>query len=166
MSVDLRFLSYLRRGMARLIGEQADGSGIPQRTSGDRHHSPADGRRRRSTEPFRSAGPGSITGLAAGEVLRVDPPAGPTIIRPISSRASSFRTPDLPWRYTPAQPNGENLLPWLVLVVVDRPPGQHARRRRLRALGAQRRRRGGAAGPEGGVGLGACADRRAEDDLD
>lgn len=122
MTIDLRFASYLRRGMARMIGQTADQAGIPQheaatvtiqlQTAG----TPID-------RAFPLLGPGAITGLAPGEVVRVDPPSGTRDHPPNVFPCAELRTPDLPWRYTPAQPNGENLLPWLVLVVVTDRPG-------------------------------------------
>jgi hypothetical protein len=122
MRVELRFVSYLRRGMARLVGEEADASGIPQDETAT-----VTIRLQSAGTPIERAfpllGPGAITGLAAGEILRVDPPAGARDHPPNRFPSIELRTPDLPWRYTPAQPNRENLLPWLVLVVVTDRPG-------------------------------------------
>ena len=126
MSIDLRFASYLRRGMARLIGETADASGIPQDETAT-----VTIRLQTAETPIERAfpllGPGAITGLVAGEVLRVDPPSGTQDHPPNLFPGAELRTPDLPWRYTPAQPNRENLLPWLVLVVVTDRPGMTLR---------------------------------------
>ena len=158
MSAELRYLSYVRRGLARSIGDQADSSGIPRTRRGERRR--GGGRGRRGENPTRCAvrGPGSVVGLAPGEVVRVDPPDGATDHAANMFASVELRTADLPWLFTPARPRGERLIPWLVLVVVEDREGNSLTRRRLRALGAQRRRRrAGAAGPERGVGVGACA---------
>jgi hypothetical protein len=115
-------MSYLRRGMARSIGGEAKASGVPTGADAtiDIRVQTADTVITRSFAPLS---PGAITGLAAGEVLRVDPPADSADHPPNLFPSVELRTPDLPWRYTPAQPNRENLMPWLVLVVVPERSG-------------------------------------------
>ena len=118
MSADLRYLSYVRRGLARSIGDQADSSGIPRSAVASVDVAVvAAGEEKPHTMAVR--GPGSVVGLAPGEVVRVDPPDGATDHAANMFASVELRTADLPWLFTPARPRGERLIPWLVLVVVE-----------------------------------------------
>ena len=118
MSADLRYLSYVRRGLARSIGDQADSSDIPRSAVASVDVAVvAAGEEKPHTMAVR--GPGSAVGLAPGEVVRVDPPDGATDHAANMFASVELRTADLPWLFTPARPRGERLIPWLVLVVVE-----------------------------------------------
>ena len=118
MTADLRYLSYVRRGLARSIGDQADSSGIPRTAVASVDVAVvAAGEEKPHTMAVR--GPGSVVGLAPGEVVRVDPPDGATDHAANMFASVELRTADLPWLFTPARPRGERLIPWLVLVVVE-----------------------------------------------
>ena len=118
MTADLRYLSYVRRGLARSIGDQADSSGIPRSAVASVDVAVvAAGEEKPHTMAVR--GPGSVVGLAPGEVVRVDPPDGATDHAANMFASVELRTADLPWLFTPARPRGERLIPWLVLVVVE-----------------------------------------------
>ncbi len=122
MSARLRYLSYVRRGLARTIGDEADKSGIPKSAQAGVDFSVlAAGAEIKRTMSLR--GPGSIVGLQPGEVLRVDPPDRATDHAPNTFPSVQFRTPDLPWLLTPARPRADRLIPWLVLVVVEERDG-------------------------------------------
>jgi hypothetical protein len=118
----LHFLSYMREGLGRSVAEKADASGMPKTAAAT-----LDVTIQANEEPIRRTlalrGPGSVLGLAPGEVLRTDPPAGAGD-HPVNRFPSvDLRTPSVPWLFTPAAPNAEKLMPWLVLVVVESRPG-------------------------------------------
>jgi hypothetical protein len=103
----LTFLPWLRRGLARSLASTGtldatiQLSGKPVNTT------------------FAMLGPGSVSGLAEGQVLVSQPPDG-TRDAPLSDFvAVELATPDLPWMFTPGKPTQDNqLTPWMVLVVV------------------------------------------------
>ena len=80
-------------------------------------------------------GPGDVTGLAPGQVIRTDPADGATGVDPTVFPAVEFAEATLPWLFTPAPENvpwpGKNapaagshqLLPWICLVTVPDAPG-------------------------------------------
>jgi hypothetical protein len=68
---------------------------------------------------MRLLGPGDVAGLAAGSVVRTDPPAGASDIEPNYLAAVEVVPVELPWVLTPARPAAGRLRPWLVLVVLD-----------------------------------------------
>ena len=118
MSATLRYLSYVRRGMARTMGELADRSGLPTTAVAtvDLEVSAAGDPIPRSLPVL---GPGSVLGLSPGEVVRVDPPEGSIDAAPNLFPYIELRTAELPWLFTPARPRNDRLIPWLVLVVVE-----------------------------------------------
>ena len=122
MSASLRYLSYVRRGMARSIGERADESGLPKTPVATVEVAVrAEGGPIARTLPVRD--PGSVAALAPGEVLRVDPPDGSADAATNLFPYVELRTADLPWLFTPARPRDDRLIPWLVLVVVEEREG-------------------------------------------
>jgi len=80
-------------------------------------------------------GPGDVTGLAPGQVIRTDPADGATGVDPTVFPAVEFAEATLPWLFTPApenapwpgkaapQPGSHQLLPWICLVTVPDAPG-------------------------------------------
>jgi hypothetical protein len=68
---------------------------------------------------MRLLGPGDVVGLAAGSIVRTDPPAGAADIAPNYLAAVEVVPVELPWVLTPARPAAGRLRPWLVLVVLD-----------------------------------------------
>lgn len=64
-------------------------------------------------------GPGDVIGISASQVIRTDPVDGAVGTEPNYFAQIEFDRPDLPWLFTPAAAVGEQLRPWVVLVVVD-----------------------------------------------
>ncbi len=62
-------------------------------------------------------GPGAIVSFDPSSVCHVWPLAGSTDAEPEFLALIEFDQPDLPWRFTPAAPSGDQLAPWLCLVV-------------------------------------------------
>jgi len=63
-------------------------------------------------------GPADITGLIASQIVRSDPPDGAQAFPPNLFPCIELDRPDLPWAFTPVGAAGEQLQPWLVLIVV------------------------------------------------
>jgi hypothetical protein len=68
-------------------------------------------------------GPGDVTGIDTRLIVRTEPRPGTTSFEPNHLAAVDFDLPDLPWLVTPAGPNGNDLRPWIALVVVEQQPG-------------------------------------------
>ncbi len=126
------FLPWLRVGLAAHIDTVAVDGLAPHDTATATvgvllHATGADGAERRAdvpSPPVRLRGPGDVVGIAAAEVVRCEPSAGTFDAEPNYFAHIEFASPDLPWRYTPAAPDGRGRLqPWLVLVVVQDRPG-------------------------------------------
>ena len=62
-------------------------------------------------------GPGDVTGLAPGVIVRTDPHPGAEGFETTRFATIEFSRADLPWLFTPAAP-GAGMKPWIVLVVV------------------------------------------------
>ena len=123
MSALLRYLPYVRRGMARSIGQLADRSGLPTTPIATVDVTLVAGGADVPPQTLPVRGPGSVVALAPGEVLRVDPPDGAGDAAPNLFPYVELRTADLPWLFTPARPRADKLIPWLVLVVVEEREG-------------------------------------------
>ena len=72
--------------------------------------------------PYELFGPGDVERLAAGAITRRFPAPGASDAEEKKLALVEFGAPDLPWRYSPVQPDGGRLHPWLVLVVGRRAP--------------------------------------------
>jgi hypothetical protein len=71
----------------------------------------------------RLHGPGQVTGVDPRAIVRMEPRPDTTTFEPNYLAAIEFATPDFPWAFTPALPNGAALKPWICLVVVRDQPG-------------------------------------------
>jgi hypothetical protein len=67
-------------------------------------------------------GPGDIVTIEPRQVLRVTPSPGTRDAEPEFFPTIEFDAPDLPWRYSPAVPDGNRILPWIALVVIEAAP--------------------------------------------
>jgi hypothetical protein len=68
---------------------------------------------------MRLLGPGDVAGLAAGAVVRMDPPPSSVDAEPNYLAVVELVPPELPWVLTPARAEAGRLRPWLVLVVLE-----------------------------------------------
>jgi hypothetical protein len=64
-------------------------------------------------------GPGDVTGIDPRLVVRTEPRRGTTTFEANLLAAVDFDLPDLPWLLTPAGAQGNDLQPWIALVVVE-----------------------------------------------
>jgi hypothetical protein len=125
--VTLRFLPWLRRGLAAAIpptppsGPATDGRPAVAVTLAVRHDD--------TVEPvvatLRLYGPGDVLQLDPAQVIAADPKPNATASEPNLLASVCFDAPELPWLFSPgstpavADPAGR-LKPWLCLVVVRR----------------------------------------------
>lgn len=72
---------------------------------------------------LRLLGPGDVTGLDPGAVIRTDPCDGADAFEPNYLAMVELGLPDLPWLFTPAAPSAGRLRPWICLVVVPQTDG-------------------------------------------
>ena len=63
-------------------------------------------------------GPGDIIGIDQNLVIKTEPVNWITNFEPNYFPHIEFYEEDFPWRYSPANPNGQKLRPWLVLVAL------------------------------------------------
>ena len=132
------FLPWLRRGVANRIDTPAGDPDVRQRAGFDVEVTVSgvglDGSAPAVTAPqhVELYGPGDIIGIDPVAISRLEPPDWTTNFEPNHLVSIEFYDEDLPWRYTPAAPDGRRLLPWLALVVLTedefdelgRPTGQ------------------------------------------
>ncbi|MFE0647156.1 hypothetical protein ACFVZH_01010 [Streptomyces sp. NPDC059534] len=115
----LTFLSWVREGLAAAGGATDPTSG-PMESRTTVTLRPRLTGRDSVAVPARLLGPGDVTGIDAGQVLRVFPAAEAADAEPHLFPAVEFDRPDLPWLFTPAGATEVGRLrPWLVLVVVE-----------------------------------------------
>jgi len=130
------FLPWLRAGIATRIGADpaatttSDRASIPvrllvtgePRVAGQQLATVVD----RMVEIY---GPGDVVGLDRRAISRVEPQPAVTNAEPNYLAHIEFYDENLPWRYSPAAPDGvtRRLAPWLALVVLAGPqPGEDA----------------------------------------
>lgn len=119
-NVQYRFLPWARRGLAAEITPPKAGEpplpgratirvGVTVTNAGS------------SGVDLSLYGPGDVLGVDPRLIVRCSPRQGATNVEPNYFAAIEFDPPDLPWMFTPARPDAnQQLLPWLVLIVVDR----------------------------------------------
>lgn len=114
---DLYFQPWLRTGLAGAISGPTS-SEVMARRAGVEAYIDINGERH--TRWVTIAGPGDVASLDAALFGRRHPEDGTTDAEPNYFASVEILAGDVPWRYTPAGPDGDNRLrPWLVLVVVE-----------------------------------------------
>ncbi len=63
-------------------------------------------------------GPGDVTGIDPRMVIRTEPRQFTVNFEPNYLCGIEFDSPDFPWLFTPAAPNGDRLHPWVALIVL------------------------------------------------
>jgi hypothetical protein len=117
------FLPWLRRGIGAAIGN-IDHDSLPDRAQLDVRLiidttlngvvtpvSPPD-------TTVKVYGPGDIIGIDPNVVLRTEPRNFTSNFEPNYLAGIDFDSPDFPWLFTPAAPNGDQLRPWIALIVL------------------------------------------------
>lgn len=128
MSVPYRFAPWTRRGLARAHANADSANAAlqtrPRISVGLTLQAKRDGTSVTAVSgnvDLTLYGPADIIGIDQQLVVRTEPRANATDFEPNYLAAVDFDPPDFPWLLTPARANaGEQLRPWLVLVVVER----------------------------------------------
>jgi hypothetical protein len=111
--LSLRFLPWLRRGLARSITPGTADSSATIAFSLNVGGEPV-------LQTLRMRGPGDVVGIDPGQIIRVEPRSETLDFEPNYFPAVEFATPDLPWMFTPTVPDADDhLLPWLNLITVS-----------------------------------------------
>lgn len=114
------FLPWLRRGIANNItGVTGQRATIPvslqiggNNLEGDALSVPP------ITRDIQVYGPGDVVGIDKKNIIRTEPKHWITNFEPNYLAFIDFYDEDLPWRYTPAQPVGHRLQPWMALIIL------------------------------------------------
>src|SRR6516162_703058 len=111
------FVPWVRRGLSSLARTPPTKNFLGMQVTLAVNNVPAD------PVAVRLHGPGQITGVDPRAIVRMEPRPDTTTFEPNYLAAIEFATPDFPWAFTPALPNGAALKPWICLVVVRDQPG-------------------------------------------
>ncbi|MEU9842700.1 hypothetical protein AB0C69_26170, partial [Actinomadura sp. NPDC048032] len=123
MAAGLRFLPWIRDGLARAVTGTDPRTGPLPRVRGEIplrvEFTADDGRVVPAATTAVIHGPGDVTGLDDRQIIRSFPAPGTDGAEDTLFAAVEFDRPDLPWAFTPAEADGQGRLrPWLVLVAV------------------------------------------------
>src|SRR5436190_12003672 len=114
------YFAYARGGAAAAI-DQADTTATPSRARADLTIALSDGTS--TTVGVAVYGPGDVVRLDTSQILRVDPASDTSGHLPNYFPLVEFDRPELPWLFSPVPPSGDQLRPWLTLVVVRQRDG-------------------------------------------
>ena len=115
---ELILLPWVRRGGASAV-QQPDTFGAGQPGVASATASLAVNGAPAAAVGVRLMGPGHVSGLQPGQIIRMDPTPGSRAFEPNYFPLVELDEPSLPWLFTPASAGaGERLRPWLCLVVV------------------------------------------------
>jgi hypothetical protein len=117
------FLAWARRGVGASLSNPDNGS-LPDRASLSVQLSLSVQKggatnviqpNPRTVEMF---GPGDVIGIDPRHIIRTEPRNFTVNFEPNYLCGIEFDTPDMPWLFTPAAPNGDHLRPWLALIAL------------------------------------------------
>ena len=104
---------WMRRGLASLVSAPPMSNYATLPVAVDVNGSSVTG------PQIRLLGPGEVTSIDAGAVVRTDPRDGAEAFEPNYLAMVELALPDLPWLFSPAAPSGARLRPWICLLVVE-----------------------------------------------
>ena len=114
-----QFHSWARKGIASTITEKDDlGKGTSTLKERAEITLPVSLNGTGLTKDFTLIGPGDIIGVNRDMIVRTEPLNWITDFEPNYLAFAEFYDEDFVWRYTPAAPVGENLRPWIYLLVL------------------------------------------------
>jgi hypothetical protein len=119
------FVRWLRTGLAAALGDQPQSTGSGRRATVSLGVVVAAGTDSQVASVDLSVlGPGDVSGIDPRQLIRSHPAPGTNDFEPTFHAHVELDRPDLPWLFTPFGPNtGDDLRPWICLVVVER--GEH-----------------------------------------
>lgn len=118
------FLAWARRGVGASVNNVDNGGSLPIRSSLDVQLSLSvqQGAATNIVQPsprvVEMFGPGDVIGIDPRHIIRTEPRNFTVNFEPNYLCGIEFDTPDLPWLFTPASPNGDRLRPWLALIAL------------------------------------------------
>jgi hypothetical protein len=122
------FLPFVRLGLGNQITEQDSLGNHPHGSVVERPEigvsfrvKASDGESSKEEEVSRIVkieGPGDVLGIQSNQIIRVHPAKGVDDFETTNLVYVEFYEEDFPWRFTPAKPSGNNLRPWLALLVL------------------------------------------------
>jgi hypothetical protein len=125
MASSIAFLPYVRRGLATGI-KRHEGEGLPQTSATfdvqvtlKLATAATPNATQTASASIGLIGPGDVIGFHTNTVVRLTPGRDESDAEFKHFVTIEFDQPDLPWRYTPVAPTGQQLRPWLVLVVLS-----------------------------------------------
>ncbi len=117
------FQAWARRGIAASLNNP-DGASLPSRANLsvqlflDVQGGSAPNPVMPPATPLSLFGPGDVVGVDPRMVIRTEPRQFTVNFEPNYLSGIEFDTPDFPWLFTPAAPNGDRLRPWVALIVL------------------------------------------------
>ena len=118
------FLSWARRGVGASVSNPDNNGSLPGRASLSVQLSldVQKGGTTTTVQPtpmqVQMFGPGDVIGIDPRHIIRTEPRNFTVNYEPNYLCGIEFDTPDLPWLFTPAAPNGDKLRPWLALIAL------------------------------------------------
>lgn len=118
------FLSWARRGVGASVSNPDNNGSLPGRASLNVQLSlqVQQGNTTTTVQPapmqVQMFGPGDVIGIDPRHIIRTEPRNFTVNFEPNYLCGIEFDTPDLPWLFTPAAPNGDHLRPWLALIAL------------------------------------------------
>ena len=118
------FLSWARRGVGASVGNPDNNGTLPGRAglsvqlSLDVQKGGATTTVQPTAMPVQMFGPGDVIGIDPRHIIRTEPRNFTVNYEPNYLCGIEFDSPDLPWLFTPAAPNGDHLRPWLALIAL------------------------------------------------
>jgi hypothetical protein len=120
-TAQLVFLPWLREGVGAQVSGKNDRGLLANAGSFDVAMKLND--KQAGVERVRVLGPGDVVGIDSRQVIRTDPTPGSGSFEPTRFVSLELDSPSLPWLFTPHEPEGHHLSPWMTLVVVERRQG-------------------------------------------
>lgn len=115
------FLSWARRGIGASLSNKDQGTlparaglGVQLTLSVDNAPSAT----QPNSVPVQMFGPGDVIGIDPRHIIRTEPRPFTSNYEPNYLCGIEFDAPDFPWLFTPAAPNGDQLRPWVALIVL------------------------------------------------
>lgn len=112
------FLPWLRQGLANSITTASKTRGQFKVSIAINGSGSTTGNSPSVSKDVSLYGPGDITGIESSVIFKIEPHDWITNFEPNYLPYIEFYDEDFPWRYTPAAPNGHQLRPWIMLVVL------------------------------------------------
>lgn len=109
------FLPFMRQGIANSLESTGEARGsftVTIEVHGDAIIKPA------GEKKIEIYGPGDVIGIETKEIIKTDPHDTVNNFEPNYLAYIDFYDEDFPWRYTPVKASGQQLNPWIALVVL------------------------------------------------